>query len=657
MIRLLAKISPHVLALPRVAKRLVALSLDASLCALTVWVAFYLRLGDIVSITASSWSADVAVVISICLALPIFIVSGLYRAIFRYSGWPAMQAVLRATLSYGILYSVVITFLGIQGIPRTIGLIQPLLLFFAIGASRAFIRLWLGENYQKLLRREAIPRAFIYGAGVAGRELATALTNNMELRVVGFLDDDERLHGHSLNGLVVYSPDTLEDLISRLGVAHVLLAIPSLSRYRRNQIISSLNRYRVAVRTLPSFSDWVGGRIGIDDLKELDVEDLLGRDPVPPNQILLNKNIRDKIVMVTGAGGSIGSELVRTIIDFEPDTLLLFDISEFGLYAINAEVEALIRGKHGCHIKHVIPLLGSVRDEHRVEEVLKKWHPDTIYHAAAYKHVPLVEHNVREGLLNNVFGTLCIAESAIQTKVSDFVLVSTDKAVRPTNVMGASKRLAEMCLQALFFRDSMVKQSLTRFSIVRFGNVLDSSGSVIPKFRKQIRDGGPLTVTHPEVTRFFMTKVEAAQLVIQAGAMSEGGDVFVLDMGNPVKIFDLARQMIELSGLSVKDADRLDGDIEIEVTGLRPGEKLFEELVLGDDLQKTQHPKIMRAMDPYLEWDELQISLRELKTHLENHRVELARKLMIDLVVGYQPSGPVVDWLSPTSLDKFPSRG
>jgi len=438
------------------------------------------------------------------------------------------------------------------------------------------------------------------------------------------------------------------------------MAIPSASRRRRNEILKQLSRHHLAVRTLPSLIDLARGRVTTSDLRELDIDDLLGREAVAPNHILLAKNISTRVVLVTGAGGSIGSELCRQIITLKPEKLLLVDISEFALYAIHSELEGHREASGDRNAARIVPFLASVQDEERMREIMDTWLPQTIYHTAAYKHVPLVEHNPAEGVKNNVIGTLTTAKVAIEKGVSDFVLISTDKAVRPTNVMGASKRLAELCLQALWAqqtKQTMNKGSVafqsgeptqvikTKLSMVRFGNVLDSSGSVIPKFRKQIRDGGPVTVTHPEITRYFMTIPEAAQLVIQAGAMAKGGDVFVLDMGETVKIADLARRMVELSGLSVRDEAEPDGDIEIVITGLRPGEKLYEELLLGDDPQPTVHPKIQRAQDPFIPWHELEVELETLKILLSHNNVEVILTILEKLVVGYQPSDEVVDWV------------
>lgn len=622
-----------ILAMPRTAKRVVALSVDVGLCVLTVWLAYYLRLGEFVAL---SDKALLAVAASIGIALPIFIMSGLYRAIFRYSGWPALLAVARAVGIYGLLYASTFTFITVTGVPRTVGIIQPILLLLLVGGSRALARVWLGDQYLTILKHASRPKVLIYGAGSAGRQLAAAIANSHEMQVGGFLDDDSRLHGHVLNGHPIYDPADLATLATLLNVNTVLLAMPRLSRKRRNEILNQISSAHVAVRTLPSVTDLAQGKVSISDLRELDIDDLLGREPVAPNHILLAKNIVGKVVLVTGAGGSIGSELCRQIAVAAPAKLLLVEQSEFALYAIHQELEETLAY---CETA-LVPLLASVQDRDRMSEIMSTWRPDTVYHAAAYKHVPLVEHNPAVGIKNNVLGTLCIAQVAAAYGVADFVLISTDKAVRPTNVMGASKRLAEMALQAL-----AATNTGTKFSMVRFGNVLGSSGSVVPKFRQQIRERGVITLTHPEVTRYFMTIPEAAQLVIQAGAMAKGGDVFVLDMGQPVKIMDLARRMVELSGLTVKDEQNPDGDIEIKVTGLRPGEKLYEELLIGDNPKPTVHPCIMKAHEEFIPWAEFAAKLEALEIALNINDVGVIRLMLQKLVAGYRPCNEIVDWV------------
>ena len=626
--------------LPRPVKRALALGADAFVCAITVWMAFNLRLE---AWTHWSHAHFIAFVGAVAFALPLFIVFGLYRAIFRYAGLPALMTVLKAVALYAVLYCFAFAVIGVPGVPRTVGVLQPLLLLLGVTLSRAFVRYWLGGIYLGIVDREHLPRVLIYGAGSAGRQLAAALKTSPELVVVGVLDDDDRLHGQVLNGLKIYDPAAIGALVAKLRVTQVFLAIPSASRARRNEILELVRAAHVQVRTLPGVLELAQGKVQVSDLKELDIEDLLGRDPVPPNTLMLSKNITGNVVMVTGAGGSIGSELCRQIVKARPAVLLLVELTEFALYAVEHELQSLVSNASMADVR-LMPLLANVRDASRMDEVLRTWKPHTVYHAAAYKHVPLVEHNPAEGIKNNVLGTLNTAQLAAKHGVNDFVLISTDKAVRPTNVMGTSKRLAEMVLQAQALAISEVS-SKTCFSMVRFGNVLGSSGSVVPLFRKQIKDGGPITLTDERITRYFMTIPEAAQLVIQAGAMASGGDVFVLDMGEPVKIIDLAKRMVELSGLKVRDEANPNGDIEIQVTGLRPGEKLYEELLIGDNPLPTPHSRIMKAHEDFLPWDELQSKLAVLDAALDVNDVPQIRALLKDLVPGYQPDGEVVDWV------------
>jgi FlaA1/EpsC-like NDP-sugar epimerase len=540
---------------------------------------------------------------------------------------------------YSIFYATIFTVISVPGVPRTVGVIQPLLLLVSVGLTRVAVRYWLGGLYRTILQKSRMPGVLIYGGGQAGRQLAAALSRSNEHRLLGFLDDDTRLQGNSLDGRTVYAPGELEYLIKELGVTDVLLALPSITREQRKEILARLSHLPVHVRTLPGMSDLASGRVTMNDVRELDIEDLLGRDPVSPDEALLHRLIRDKVVMVTGAGGSIGSELCRQIAACAPSTMLLVENSEFALYQIHRELETA----HPA--LELVPLLASVQDEARMTQIMQSGRPDTVYHAAAYKHVPLVEHNPVQGLRNNVWGTWVCARAAQAAGTSHFVLISTDKAVRPTNVMGASKRLAEMVLQAL----SAEPGQATTFAMVRFGNVLGSSGSVVPLFREQIGRGGPITLTHPDINRYFMTIPEAAQLVIQAGAMAEGGDVFVLDMGEPVRIIDLARRMVELSGLRVKDHNQPDGDIEIQITGLRPGEKLYEELLIGDNAQPTAHARIMRALEDFLPWVELVDVLNTLDQAMMANDVTTLRAMLQVCVHGYEPTGGVPDWAQTSS--------
>ena len=659
MIQLIEDLGGRILSMQRASKQLLVMAVDTCLCILSGWLSFYLRLGEFIEVERGLTSPIVIIsVVSVALAIPTFLFFGLYRAIFRFSGMPAMMTMARASLIYGILFSAVFTFIGVQGVPRTIGFIQPIVVFLLVGASRAIARGWLGGLYQLEAKKSFLPQALIYGAGSAGRQLASGMANSYEMRVVGFLDDDDRLHGKVLNGLNIYNPADLEEIVRQKCVTDVLLAMSSVSREKRNQILSLLSKMRLSVRTLPSLSDIASGKISLSNVRELDIDDLLEREPVKPNGLLLYRNTHNKTVLVTGAGGSIGSELCRQVIKTRPRRLLLLEMSEFALYQIHQEIQSalvLYQDKPDDALE-IVPLLGSVCDEVRMHEVMDTWKPHTVYHAAAYKHVPLVEHNPAEGVRNNVWGTKVCAEAAIRNGVQNFVLISTDKAVRPTNIMGATKRLAEMVLQALnddklsvdsstHNASSSVKNAKTCFSMVRFGNVLGSSGSVVPLFREQIKNGGPITLTHPEITRYFMTIPEAAQLVIQSGGMGSGGDVFVLDMGEPVRIYDLASRIVELSGLTLKNEKNPQGDIEITVTGLRPGEKLYEELLIGDDPKPTQHPRILKAHEKFVPWEQLQGQLRSLNLALSVNDVPVIRSFLQQLVTGYQPNDEVVDWV------------
>lgn len=640
------------LSLPRSVKRGLVIFGDLFICGYSVWLAFGLRLDHWGLFQAQQFIVFIFV---IGVAFPIFIAFGLYRAIFRYIGSAAFLSTTRAFIIYAGIIFCIFTVLGVDDVPRSIGVIQPIILFIGIGASRYFVRYWLGgiNNFQKTFHR-AQPVALIYGAGSAGRQLASSLIGNKEMLVKGFVDDDLHLQGSTVNGISVYSSVDLTDLICRLEITDVLLAIPSASQQRRNEIIASLNGCGVRVRTLPGLIDLVSGRIRVSDLHDLDMNDLLARAVVPPKVELLEKNIRGHVVLVTGAGGSIGSELCRQIIKFSPKSLILIESSEHSLYLIYEELKRALVGLGGETFPSVcgdqlaflsnpafpiklVPLLASVRDGDHLLKIFRDYQPATVFHAAAYKHVPLVEINPAEGICNNVFGTLTCAQVSLKCGVSHFILVSTDKAVRPTNVMGASKRIAELVLQAIA-EDAAKEGRPTKFSMVRFGNVLGSSGSVAPLFSAQIKSGGPITLTHPEVTRYFMTIPEAAQLVIQSSAMATGGDVFVLDMGQPVRIYDLAVKMVYLSGLMVKDELHPHGDIEIEVTGLRPGEKLYEELLIGDNPQPTEHPKIMKAHEEFLSWAELQIELEALNQALQAGDAQLIRSALKKLVPGYQPN-------------------
>lgn len=594
----------RILAWPRAIKRLVVLSMDVVLSLLATWLAFSLRLDS------PNWPDETQLrvyLLAPLLAIPVFIRLGLYRAIFRYTGQAALLTTAKAVAIYGGLLVGVLLWARWENVPRSLGVLQPLVFLLLVGGSRALARFWLAGRRQALPGQE---RFLIYGAGLAGAQTAAALAMSGQYSLLGFVDDDPAKIGRSINGVQVHAGRDIAALVEKEGVTDILLALPSVSRERRNRIIESLRHLPLHIRTLPGMADLTSGRVTVQDFRELDIEDLLGRDPVPPDAALMARDLAQKTVLVTGAGGSIGGELCRQILRQQPDQLILLDHSEFALYSIHQELEVLCRGD-GFSTR-LVPLLGSVNHEAHLREICHHHRPHTIYHAAAYKHVPLVESNPAEGIRNNVFGTLHMARVARDCGVARFVLISTDKAVRPTNVMGASKRMAELVLQAM-----AAERGQTCFSMVRFGNVLGSSGSVVPLFRRQLAAGGPLTVTHADVTRYFMTIPEAAQLVLQAGAMAGGGEVFVLDMGEPVRILDLARRMVELSGLTVRDPGQPQGDIEIAITGLRPGEKLYEELLIGDNPTPTGHPRIMKAQEEGLPWPELQLQLERLQRAAE----------------------------------------
>ncbi len=620
----------RILEWPRAAKLAVVIAVDVVLALLATWMAFTLRLDELHSPAGAQWWVYLLAPV---LAIPVFLKFGLYRAIFRYTGQDALKATGQAVAVYCVALMAVLLWRQWPGVPRSLGVLQPVLFLLLVGSSRALARFWLANLGAPHRRGDG--RLLIYGAGTAGVQTASAMGISRQFTLLGFVDDDDAKVGRSINRVPVFAPSEVPDVVARLGVTDILLALPSSSRERRNRIIAGLRSVPVHIRTLPGLADLATGRVTVQDFKELDIEDLLGRDPVPPNTELLVRNLAGKVVLVTGAGGSIGSELCRQILAERPRQLLLLDHNEFGLYSIHQELQGLcMAGGHGAEL---IPLLGSVSNPLRLKEICETYRPATVYHAAAYKHVPLVESNPAEGIVNNVFGTLNIARAAMASGVGQFILVSTDKAVRPTNVMGASKRMAELVLQALAGQGENAR---TCFGMVRFGNVLGSSGSVVPLFRSQLASGGPLTVTHPDVTRYFMTIPEAAQLVLQAGAMATGGDVFVLDMGEPVRIMDLAHRMVELSGLTVRNEAHPGGDIEIAITGLRPGEKLYEELLIGDNPSPTVHPRIMKAHEDCLSWPELEVHLDTLRRACENGDVASIKSVLRTCVHGYLPQAP-----------------
>ena len=606
------------LALPRPAKRAVVMGVDVFLALLSTWAAYSLRLETLHWPQGFEWWIYLSGPV---LAVPIFIRMGLYRAIFRYTGFDALVATGQAVGLYALVHLALAMWFMWPVFPLTLGILQPILFLLLVGISRALARFWLaGVGFGRGFEQG---RMLIYGAGTVGVQTASALGIAGGLKALGFIDDDPAKIGQTINGLPVFAPAQLPEVVKDLEITDVLLAIPQASRALRNQIIHTLRLLHVHTRTLPSLSDLASGRVNLQDFRELDIDDLLGREAVKLQTDLLASTIAGQTILVTGAGGSIGSELCRQILQQQPSRLVLLEHSEFALYTLHRELADWCKTEDPA--VELVPVLATVVDRRRLDWVCNTYRPHTIYHAAAYKHVPMVECNPSQGIINNVFGTLNLAQAAIAHQVVNFVLVSTDKAVRPTNIMGASKRLAELVLQALA---SEPAHSGTCFSMVRFGNVLGSSGSVVPLFREQLARGGPLTVTHPDVTRYFMTIPEAVQLVLQAAVMARGGEVFVLEMGEPVKITDLAHRLIALSGLQVRSPAQPRGDIAIDFIGLRPGEKLYEELLIGNNPTPTAHTRIMMAHEEFMHWPELLVQLQQLD-HAANQEDAAAIKTVI----------------------------
>jgi UDP-N-acetylglucosamine 4,6-dehydratase len=621
---------------PRTIKRLISFGYDSVVILLSVALALDISLPNYKIFTLDSYSYYFVTVIA---SLLIFAKIGLYRAILRYMG---LKAVF--TIALGIALSTIVFTASCLYFDTAVNSISVLLYWsfslVAIGGARlltiAYIRSKLSKAHEVVA---------IYGAGEAGRQLARAIGHSDMYKVSAFIDDEPTLFATEIDGISVFSPISIEELVKEKRVTQILLALPSASHSRRSEILTRLEPYPIKVKTIAGMEDIVSGKVQIEQLKDIDIEDLLGRDSIEPDQQLLHSCITDKNVLVTGAGGSIGSELCRQIVELRPASLVLYELSEFALYSVEKSLRKIVKSK-SLELE-IIPLLGSVQHKNRMVRILHKYKVQTVYHAAAYKHVPIVEHNIVEGIRNNIFGTWYAAEAAAEAKVERFVLISTDKAVRPTNIMGASKRFAELVLQGLSSRDDV-----TIFTMVRFGNVLGSSGSVVPLFREQIKAGGPVTVTHKDIIRYFMTIPEAAQLVIQAGAMGKGGDVFVLDMGEQVKIAELAERMIHLLGLSVKDSKNPQGDIEINYSGLRPGEKLYEELLIGENVAGTNHPKIMTADEESLPWPEMQRALILMNELCEEMDCEGIVQLLLKVPTGYNPQHEVCDLLWDEDKDK-----
>jgi len=620
--------SKWLLELPRSKKRALMVGGDLLFIPCALWCAIFLRFGDIGQpLSIGPWPYAVVVL----TAIPVFIRLGLYRAVIRYLGPRALLTVTR-----GVVFSVAILaafneYLFVDRLPWTVLAIYAAIAMLYVSGSRFIVRGII--NYRS---SGGSQRVAIYGAGAAGVELAKGLRRSGRFHPVAFIDDNSALYGSTITGIEVFAPSMLMDLVREENVSTVLLALPSQTRRRRHEILKQLESLNVLVQTVPDIGDIVAGNATVEDIRDVDANDLLGRDQVPPNAALMDQCVRSKVVMVSGAGGSIGSELCRQILRLKPIRIVLFEISEIALY--NIEKELRLFAQHLQVSVDIVALLGNAHHRQRIQEIMIAYGVQTVYHAAAYKHVPIVEHNIVEGIHNNVFSTWYSAEAAIEAKVETFVLISTDKAVNPTNVMGATKRFAEIVLQGLQQRGSS-----TRFCMVRFGNVLESSGSVVPLFREQISRGGPVTVTHKDIIRYFMTIPEAAQLVIQAGSMAKGGDVFVLDMGKPVRIEDLAKRMIHLMGLTVRDDDNPEGDIEIVYTGLRPAEKLYEELLIGNDVTGTDHPRIMRATEHHLPWPTVVTVLEGMLDTINRADCNVARTLLTQAVAEYKPQQDIQD--------------
>jgi FlaA1/EpsC-like NDP-sugar epimerase len=654
-------LTDRLLGLPRTAKQALAVLLDIGLCVLALWAAFALRLE---TFFPPVQAIPLAAAVSVAVTIPIFVLVGLYRAVFRYSGAKALISISKAVGAFGLLFFLVFTVVGVQGVPRSVGILQPIIFLLLLGASRWLVRLWLGGHIAHSPDRSEWPNVLIYGAGEAGRQLARGLAHARGWNLVGFLDDDRNLWGGSIDGYRVYDPATLRAVVERKSVSELWLAMPGMTAARRRELIESIRSIPVHVRSLPTITDLASGRVKLSHIQELDVNDLLGRDPVEPHGLLLNQSVRGKTVLVTGAGGSIGSELCRQILALEPVRLVLVENSEHALYSIHRELIGTLQRKqksedvdvdvdvdmdvdvdldvdvNNAFVDKLVPVLASVTDDNAMGKVFGYFSPQTVFHAAAYKHVPMVERNIAAAVWNNVWGTSVCVHQALASGTETFMLVSTDKAVRPTNVMGATKRVAELIVQASAASLSRYNRS---FAAVRFGNVLGSSGSVVPLFREQIAKGGPVTLTHADITRYFMTIPEAAQLVLQAAGMAKGGEVFVLDMGKPVKIYDLARRMIEFSGQTVRD-ELNRGTVEIRVTGLRPGEKLYEELLIGGNPEVTAHPKILKAQETSMDRHTLEARLTVLKDLVEGSDSAGIRRLLAELVPEYSPANEIADW-------------
>ncbi len=631
------KFQKTIIILPQGQKKFLALFFDLTASLFSVWLALSFRYDSIRLPEGQEW---VLYLLAPLLMLPIFISKGLYRAIYRYHGLAAFITILKAVVIYAFLLIIVLLFLHIPGIPRSIVFLQPIIILLITLFSRGYIRYWFSLHNNNSKTNSSSPeQILIYGACLSGIQLQNVISSLPNLEIAGFIDDDPSLYGRTINGHMVYSPTEALPVIQNHNIKNILLASPKITRFRRLEIVEHFKNYPVNLRFLPNIQDLTEGNVTFTEIKKIDIEDLLGRDTMPLSDQLTINSISGKVIMVTGAGGSIGSELSLQLLALQPAKLLLVDNAEYSLFNIhNRLIELNLKNNFGTLI---VPLLADVTNEPHISNIIRIYQPSVIYHAAAYKHVPMVEYNISQGVRNNVLGTLSLAKAVRQHRTPALILVSTDKAVRPTNVMGASKRLCELILQAF----SAESGNTTTLSMVRFGNVLGSSGSVVPLFRTQISQGGPITITHKEITRYFMTIPEAAQLVIHAGSMGKGGEVYLLDMGDPVKIIDLAHRMVTLSGLSVRDHHTPHGDIEIKVTGLRPGEKLYEELLIGNNPSPTAHPRIFKANDHFIPWPILEPELNNLMQYIKTDNITGIKQILKKLIPEYQPSLATTDHL------------
>ena len=629
------KFQKSIKSLPQGQKKFLALLFDLTASLFSVWLAFSFRYDSVRTPEGQEW---IVYILAPLLMLPIFISTGLYRAIYRYHGFSAFLTILKAVGIYTFLLIILLLSLNIPGIPRSIVLLQPIIIFLITASSRAFIRYLFIFRSNK--NNSATPESvLIYGACLSGIQLQNVISTHPNFNIAGFIDDDPSLYSRTINGHIVYSLDEALPLIQRLNIKSILLASPKITRLRRLEIVEHFQNYPVNLRFLPNIQDFADGKVTFSEIKKVDIEDLLGRDITPLSDPVTIKTITGKVIMVTGAGGSIGSELSQQLLSLRPATLLLVDNAEYSLFNLHNRLIDYIEKNNFSTL--IVPLLADVVNEAHISNIIRIYQPSIIYHAAAYKHVPMVEYNIAEGVRNNVLGTLTLAKAVRQHHTPSLILVSSDKAVRPTNVMGASKRLCELILQAF----SAESGNTTIFSMVRFGNVLGSSGSVVPLFRHQISLGGPITITHKEITRYFMTIPEAAQLVIHAGCMGNGGEVYLLDMGEPVKIIDLAHRMITLSGLSIRDHQTPQGDIEIKITGLRAGEKLYEELLIGNNPAPTAHPRIYKANDHFIPWPILEPELNTLMRHIKTNNIPGIKQILKKLIPEYQPGQATTDHL------------